>query len=97
MTNIKASGCFTMPTKVVVIISTFLGVTDDVDDVYFYGYGVHYDYQLKKLEIISSEYPSDFYIYYPDNVTIINEKDVKKEVLKLLAEELDELLDSDNG
>lgn len=74
-----------------------LGVTDDVDDVYFYGYGVHYDYQLKKLEIISSEYPSDFYIYYPDNVTIINEKDVKKEVLKLLAEELDELLDSDNG
>lgn len=74
-----------------------LGVTDDVDDVYFYGYGVHYDYQLKKLEIISSEYPSDFYIYYPDNVTIIDKKDVKKEVLKLLAEELDELLDSDNG
>lgn len=45
----------------------------------------------------SWEYPDDFYIYYPDNVTIINEKDVKKEVLKLLAEELDELLDSDNG
>lgn len=33
-----------------------LGITDNVDDVYFYGYGVHYDYQLKKLEIISSEY-----------------------------------------
>lgn len=73
-----------------------LGVTDNVDDVYFYGYGVHYDYQLKRLEMTSWEYPDDFYIYYPDNVTIIDEKDVKKEVLKLLSEELDELLDLGN-
>ena len=73
-----------------------LGVTDNVDDVYFYGYGVHYDYQLKRLEMTSWEYPDDFYIYYPDNVTIIDEKDVKKEVLKLLSEELDELLNLGN-
>lgn len=73
-----------------------LGITDDVDDVYFYGYGIHYDYQLKRLEMTSWEYPDDFYIYYPDNVTIIDEKDVKKEVLKLLSGELDELLDLGN-
>ena len=73
-----------------------LGITDDVDDVYFYGYGVHYDYQLKRLEMTSWEYPDNFYICYPDNVTIIDEKDVKKEVLKLLSEELVELLDLDN-
>lgn len=60
------------------------------DDVYFYGYGVEYNEQTKKLTIISRDYPEDFYIGYPDNLTIIEESEVADKIFEMLSVEFEE-------
>lgn len=60
------------------------------DDVYFYGYGVEYNEQTKKLTIVSRDYPRDFYICYPDNLTIIEESEVTGKIFEMLSVEFEE-------
>lgn len=67
-----------------------LGVTINDDDVYFYGYGVVYNEQTKELTVVSKDYPKDFYIYYPDNLTIIEESEVTDKIFEMLSVEFEE-------
>lgn len=69
-----------------------LGVTINNDDVYFYGYGVEYNEQTKELDITSKDYPRDFYIGYPDNLTIMGESEVIGKILEMLSMEFEECL-----
>lgn len=67
-----------------------LGVTINDDDVYFYGYGVVYNEQTKELTVVSKDYPRDFYICYPDNLTIIEESEVTDKIFEMLSVEFEE-------
>lgn len=66
-----------------------LGVVPD-DYLCFYGYGVDYDEQSGRLTLTSQEYPKNFHIDYPNNITIIDKDEVVNNVLRSLSIELEE-------
>lgn len=66
-----------------------LGVVPD-DYLCFYGYGVDYDEQSGRLTLTSQEYPKNFHIDYPNNMTIIDKDEVVNNVLRSLSIELEE-------
>lgn len=74
-----------------------LGVTVTPDAIYFYGYGATYDEQTKELSITSSDYPKDFLISYPDNLTIIEEAEVIDDIVKMLRIELSDYLNIEDS
>lgn len=65
-----------------------LGVREDGDDLYFYGYGVNYNYQTKKLNIIDKKFPKEFYIIYKEDIKVIKEECVIDTFLEYLRDEL---------
>lgn len=58
------------------------------DELVIYGYGISYDDQNRSLYIIDSDCPQDFCIDYPDQLSIIDRKDVIPEITTLLEEDL---------
>ena len=61
------------------------------DELVIYGYGISYDGQSYNLYIISSDYPQDFCIDYPDQLSIIDRKEIIPEITELLKEEFESL------
>lgn len=55
-----------------------------------YGYGVDYDEQSGRLTLTSQEYPKNFHIDCPNNITIIDKDEVVNNVLRSLSIELEE-------
>ena len=66
-----------------------LGVTPG-EDMRFYGFGVEYNEQTKILKIVSRDYPEDFDIWYPDNLTIMEEDAAVRIILGTLLTEFKE-------
>ena len=56
----------------------------------FMGMGVVYNEQTKELTVVSKDYPRDFYICYPDNLTIIEESEVTDKIFEMLSVEFEE-------
>lgn len=63
------------------------------DDLHFYGYGIDYDAQSQQLQIVSKDYPCNFYVHYPDNIKEISPKHIKEDLFDFLKLELEEELD----
>lgn len=49
-----------------------------------------YNEQTRELTVVSKDYPRDFYIGYPDNLTIMEESEVIGKILKMLSVEFEE-------
>jgi len=70
-----------------------LGVREDDTDLYFYGYGISYDYQTKEWTIVCKDYPKEFYIAYKKNIRVIEEEHVMDMFFEYLRDELRDSLE----
>lgn len=82
----KINGCSMMLMKMDGRIFMF----SELFQMIIYGYGVDYDEQSGRLTLTSQEYPKNFHIDYPNNITIIDKDEVVNNVLRSLSIELEE-------